>query len=78
MNLQSGRTSLFLFLTLIPLRTAPRMATMQTMSKAPTTPIVTLIVNSLESFSATVVIPLEIGVIVAGDVESSTDYKLVI
>ncbi len=54
------------------------MATMQTMSKAPTTPIVTLIVNSLESFSATVVIPLEIGVIVAGDVESSTDYKLVI
>ncbi len=78
MNLQSGRTSLFLLLTLIPLRTAPRMATMQTMSKAPTTPIVTLIVNSLESFSATVVIPLEIGVIVAGDVESSTDYKLVI
>ena len=48
------------------------MATMQTMSKAPTTPLVTLIVNSLESFTVTVVIPFKIGVTVAGDVESLT------
>ncbi len=52
---------------MIPLRTAPRIATttMQTMSKAPITPLVTLIVNILESFTVT-------AVTVAGDVESST------
>ncbi len=59
---------------MIPLRTAPRIATttMQTMSKAPITPLVTPIVNILESFTVTVVFAFIIGVIVAGDVESST------
>ncbi len=46
--------------------------TMQTMSKAPTTPLMTTIVDILESFTVTVVMAFKIGVTVAGVVESST------
>ncbi len=42
------------------------------MSKAPITPLVTPIVNILESFTVIAVIAFKIGVTVAGDVESST------
>ncbi len=69
-DLLSGKTHLFLFLSLIHSKTAANMATMPMMKKAATTPLKILTVGSPVSFTIAIVVEsIGIGVDVAGDLE---------